>query len=169
MKASYETRAKKFIRELFPYLKEELNRAVYPVTGAKKAVKKFNLARHRNVKVRNGATRIVFITSDYVVKMEYNEDEVETWGGNQSEADHYENAKRDGFEYLFAKPTIYEYERIDWLIMPKATNIGNSRIWTKLDDVEQDWIWSNIGDTHENNYGTIKGNFALIDYACSPW
>lgn len=169
MKKSYETRAKKFIRDFFPYLAKELDHAVHPLAGTMRAVTDFNLAHHRNVEVRNGATRIVFVTSDYVVKMEYDEEEIKTWGGNQLEADHYENAKRDGFEYLFAKPTLYEYAGIEWLIMPKATNIGNSRIWSKLDDIEQDWIWSNIGDTHEGNYGTIKGNFVLIDYACSPW
>ena len=70
MKKSYETRAKKFIRDFFPYLAKELDYAVHPLAGAMRAVTDFNLAHHRNVEVRNGATRIVFITSDYVVKME---------------------------------------------------------------------------------------------------
>ena len=69
MKSSYIDRAKKFIAQIYPYIIAYVkNNTVYHY---ERAVRAFNIEHHRKVKVHNGAVRVVFITSDYVVKLVY--------------------------------------------------------------------------------------------------
>ena len=113
MKSNYEIRAKKFVQKLFPYIKN-----CYTYTMFYEAIELFNYENRRKVIFSYGMTRCAFITSDYVIKINFarNEDCFDRFGDCESEIDIYEQAKKDGFEYLFAKPTPYYYnEYMEWV------------------------------------------------------
>lgn len=77
IKNDYEVRAKKFIKEFAPYLKgiRITKSNSYKICDA---VRRFNADKKRNVKVDSGVSRIVLITSDYVIKLDFGT----TWAGN---------------------------------------------------------------------------------------
>ena len=116
---SYEERAKDFIKEIFPVIAD-----VNTPWSVRDKIATFNYQNHRNVIVGNGLSRIALITSDYVVKWDYDEDEVNIIGGCEDEIELYALAKEDGFEYLFAKITRYQYNDRTFYIMPRISGIG---------------------------------------------
>jgi hypothetical protein len=63
------------------------------------------MAHHRHVRVCNGASRIALVTSDYVIKWDYNKRGVSSWGGNVQEVEMYKIAEKAGYSYLFAELT----------------------------------------------------------------
>mgnify|MGYP003418272105 CR=1 FL=1 len=167
IKTDYEVRAKAFIKEFAPYLKGiRVTRSnSYKIRDA---VRRFNVDKKRNVKVDSGASRIVLITSDYVVKLDFGT----TWAGNsKSEMLGYQQAQKDGYEYLLAKISLYKYHNRSFFIMPRArvagtlTWQGQKKLWFKLTDKEQDYLRNNFDDLHNNNWGSLNGRPVLIDYA----
>ena len=160
--ADYIIRAKRFIREFSPYINGCNTRK--QVT---EAVLKFNREYNRKVIMKFGQTRIVLITSDYVVKMDYG-DRLNMWGGIHDEYDMYCQAEQDGFEYLFAKITLFTYGTRTYGIMPKVTGIG--KYWDDaneyMTDEENQWCEDHcLFDLHQFNYGWKNGRVILIDYA----
>lgn len=167
IKTDYEVRAKAFIKEFAPYLKSiRVTRSnSYKIYDA---VRRFNVDKKRNVKVASGASRIVLITSDYVVKLDFGT----TWSGNsKTEMRGYEQAKNDGYEYLLAKISLYKYGNRKFYIMPRArvaetlTLKTQKRLWQELTEDEQRYIYVNFEDLHDNNWGSLRGRLVLIDYA----
>lgn len=167
IKTDYEVRAKKFIKEFAPYLKGiRVTRSnSYKIYDA---VRRFNIDKKRNVKIASGASRIVLITSDYVVKLDFGT----TWAGNsKTEMRGYEKAKDDGYEYLLAKISLYKCGSRRFYIMPRArvaetlTRKTQIRLWQKLTEDEQNYIHVNFDDLHESNWGSLHGRLVLIDYA----
>ena len=167
IKTDYEVRAQAFIREFAPYLKgiRITKSNLYLVRDA---VRRFNVDKKRSVKVANGASRIVFITSDYVVKLDYGI----TWAGNsKSELLGYLKAKEDGYEYLLAKISPFKCRNRNFYIMPRArvagtlTFKGQKRLWFKLTEDERKYIRDNFEDLHDSNWGSLSGKPVLIDYA----
>ena len=167
MKNDYETRAKKFIEEFFadiPDMKEALK--IYGFF--KWYTKKYNEEHHRHVKVESGYTRVVFITSDYVVKVDYKKG---TFAGTSyKELCFYNKAKKDGMEYLFAKPTRYRFNGFSFYIMPRVTGIHpNSYRYADeyMSAKEYEWVQSHgLRDLHQHNYGVVNGHPVIFDYAC---
>ena len=167
IKTDYEVRAKEFIKEFAPYLKGiRVNKSnSYKV---REAVRQFNVDKKRNVKVASGASRIVLITSDYVVKLDFGT----TWAGNSAtEMYGYEQAKKDGYEYLLAKISLYKCRNRKFYIMPRArvaetlTFEGQKRLWFKFTEDERKYIRDNFEDLHDHNWGSLHGRPVLIDYA----
>ena len=167
IKTDYEVRAKAFIKEFAPYLKGiRVTRSnSYRIYDA---VRRFNVDKKRNVKVASGASRIALITSDYVVKLDFGT----TWAGNsKTEMLGYQQAQKDGYEYLLAKISLYKYCNRNFFIMPRArvaetlTWRGQKRLWSKLTEDERSYIHANFEDLHENNWGSLNGKLILIDYA----
>lgn len=167
IKTDYEVRAKAFIKEFAPYLKGiRVTRSnSYRIYDA---VRRFNVDKKRNVKVASGASRIALITSDYVVKLDFGT----TWAGNsKTEMLGYQQAQKDGYEYLLAKISLYKYCNRSFFIMPRArvaetlTWRGQKRLWNKLTEDERSYIHENFEDLHENNWGSLNGKLILIDYA----
>lgn len=167
IKNDYEVRAKEFIKEFAPYLKgvRVTKSNSYKV---REAVRRFNSDKKRNVKVASGASRIALITSDYVVKLDFGT----TWAGNsKTEMLGYQQAQKDGYEYLLAKISLYKCRNRSFFIMPRArvaetlTWKGQKRLWYKLTEDEQRYIQANFEDLHNNNWGSLNGRFVLIDYA----
>ena len=167
IKTDYEVRAKAFIKEFAPYLKG-IRVARYNSYKIRDAVRRFNADKKRNVKVDSGASRIVLITSDYVVKLDFGT----TWAGNSAtEMRGYEQAKKDGYEYLLAKISLYKYHNRSFFIMPRArvaatlTWQGQKRLWFKFTEDERNYIRDNFEDLHDSNWGSLHGRPVLIDYA----
>ena len=167
IKNDYEVRAKKFIKEFAPYLKG-IRIAKFNSYEICEAVRRFNADKKRNVKVDSGASRIVFITSDYVVKLDFGT----TWAGNsKTEMLGYQQAQKDGYEHLLAKISLYKYRNRSFFIMPRA-RVGTTlawrtqeNLWSKLTENERRYLWDNFEDLHKNNWGSLNGKLVLIDYA----
>ena len=162
MKKSYINRAQKFIKDLLPFIED-----FSTLSEIEYAVRRFNEIKHRKVKVMNGSVRVVFITSDYVVKMNYDDENAEYWGGNCEEANMYQIAINSGMEYLFAPATLWEYMGVEWIIMPRINNIGNYNAWKTISDEDKFWLRDTVDDIHNGNYGIWHGHFVMIDYACA--
>lgn len=162
MKSSYEVRAKRFIQQIFPYL-EGCDTHFY----REGALWAFNMDHHRKVMYSHGMTRYALITSDYVVKVNYDEDNVKQFGGGEEEIEFYEEAKKDGMEYLFAKITPYEYSGMTFYIMPRIKGIGKSfhDAWYYMTQEECDWCSDHeLYDLHCENYGWKDGHIVIFDY-----
>lgn len=166
MRSSYEVRAQKFIRMLDAYLigcvdAEDYEDASYSF-----------MINHPNRKIRfdHGMTRVAFITSDYVVKIDYDEDNVSLFGGCEDEVRFYEVAEREGMAHLFAKISRYDYNGHTYYIMPKITGINENRweeAWYYMTREECEWCSNhNLGDLHCKNYGLVNGKVRIIDYGC---
>jgi hypothetical protein len=160
---SYEERAKDFIKEIFPYIAKNMQSPWYVREG----VNKFNKKRSRNVKMRAGCARIALLTSDYVVKFDYDYEEVESIGGCANEAYMYDIAEREGFAYLFAKTTHVTYQNHDFYIMPLIEGVDdcNGSAWHHMTITEANWCHDHsVTDLHSGNYGFRDGHVCIFDY-----
>lgn len=164
MKSNYITRAKKFLAQIAPYLERFKN--------VNEAVCEFNYDHRRNVIVKRGMTRYALLSSDYVVKWDYNEQHVQRFGGCENEFSIYQQAENAGYGYLFAQITPVEGYKKKFYIMPRidkiAMDAGKDCIDEYLTEDEQEYIYWDlcVGDIHDENWGFLNGDPVLIDYAC---
>ena len=161
---NYVERAKDFVEQIFPYISE----CRHP-WDTRQHVLMFNADFTRNVQVRSGLARIALITSDYVVKYDYDPEEAESIGGCDNECILYEWAKTEGFGYLFAEITPFRYENRIFYIMPRIRGIGSGRYYAEhyMNDKEKDFCRRyRVTDLHTDNYGFRNGKVCVIDYAC---
>ena len=163
---SYEERAKDFIQEVFPYISKSLS-----PYETRWSIDDFNAEHNRKVIVSNGIARIALITSDYVVKFDYDPDNVKEVGGGEAEISMYAEAERDGFAYLFAKVTRYEYHGRKFYIMPRINGISDENYHYAehyMTETERKWCRQHhLTDLHCNNYGFRNGHVCVVDYACT--
>ena len=160
----YVERAKDFIEQIFPYLEDNMD-----LSHIDDAIDAFNAEYDRKVMYRHGLSRIALITSDYVVKFDYDPDEIESIGGCQNEVALYYDAKQEGFEYLLAEITPFSFHDREFYIMPRIYGIGSGRYYAEhyMNPAEQSFCRKHrITDLHSNNYGFRRGHVCLIDYAC---
>ena len=162
MESSYELRAQRFIRDIFPFIKGCDHAYEY-----RHAVDAFNASRHRKVSVEHGQTRVVLITSDYVVKIDYGT-RARYYGGCEDELIMYNRAVEAGYDYLFAKISMYTYCGHDFYIMPRVEGIGEAEdeAYDLVTPEECDWLYDNVNDLHCHNFGFVNGQVTLVDYAC---
>lgn len=161
---SYEERAKDFIKQVFPYIS-----SCQKPWEISRRIEMFNEDFDRKVVVSSGLSRIALITSDYVVKFDYNPDEVACIGGCDNEVALYNLAEREGFAYLFAKITMFVYRGRYFYIMPRIRGIGSSWHYAEYHMTIEERAFCRrhrITDLHEENYGFRKGHVCVIDYAC---
>ena len=163
---TYEERAKDFVKMIFPLIEDCVN--VYDFFHA---VEMFNRVYTRKVRCNHGIARVAFISSDYVVKMDYDPCEVASVGGGENELKIYAIAEKEGFAYLFAKVTPYDYKGRRFYIMPRIHGIGKYEYEyadEHMTDAENEFCnRHHITDLHCNNYGFRNGHVCIIDYACS--
>ena len=164
MKSSYEVRAQVFINQIYPFIKYCDDPDDYRM-----AIRKYNNQYHRKVIVRHGMTRVVLITSDYVVKVDYGTRSC-IWGSCADECEMYKQAEHDGYEYLFAKITPVQVENHIYYIMPRIRGVGCSRsggydVDEWLTEDENDWLNEHCFDLHYENYGWHNMRPIIIDYA----
>lgn len=165
MKTSYIVRAKKFLNVIFPYIYS----CYRNVDAICRVIHNYNIEHQRNIIVRHGAARIVLITSDYVIKWDYNRRNVELFGGCIEEAKMYSFACDEGYEYLLAECTSVEKEGMIFNIMPRYNMREDEYkpyFEELLNDDECEWLEEYIGDLHDNNYTVVDGTIIIIDYAC---
>jgi len=165
---SYVERAKDFIATIFPLIQDCQEPYDY-----RKVMERFNHRYSRHVIVSNGLARVALITSDYVVKIEYDEAEVENIGGCEREIAMYAIAKAEGFAYLFAEITRYEYNGHIFYIMPRVYGIGKYEYDyanEHMTNEENEFCERHdITDLHSHNYGWRGDHVCLVDYACRLW
>ena len=162
---NYVERAKDFIEQVFPYIEACMN-----PWSMMNRIDTFNAEYNRKVIVRSGLSRIALITSDYVVKFDYDPEEVESIGGCENELEVYSWAEREGFAYLFAKITPYSYNKRLFYIMPRIRGIGSGNWYAEnyMTPEEKDFCRRHkITDLHTENYGFHNGHVCLVDYACN--
>ena len=166
MKSDYRVRAQKFLKQVWPYL-SYVN--MEDIDSVQEAVNEF-LRDHpsRRVKVFAGSARIALITSDYVIKWDYDEDNVSEIGGCSAEVDVYQRVKQAGFSYLFAEVTPVFYKGYGFVIMPKIAEVEKRKedIRYYLNYAERQFIKSiHLTDLHSYNWGMKNGYPVIIDYA----
>lgn len=159
MRNNYEERAKKFVQQIFPYIE-----ICTTHESRIEAVFAFNYQNHRRVQYKYGQSRYAFVTSDYVVKVDYRSS---MWGNSKDEMELYDEAVKDGYEYLFAKISHYQYHGHDFYIMPRIRGIGRTPCDAEeyLKEDEMDWCWDHVSDLHSYNYGWKDGHVVIVDYA----
>ena len=167
MRNSYETRAQKFIQQIASYIKD-----CEDYCDLEYAICDFMMDNpRRKISVSHGMARMVLITSDYVVKMDYNPDWVESVGGGEKEVEFYSMAENEGMEYLFAKVSRYKYNGKTYYIMPRVHGIrpDNWRdAYCYMTREEEKWCMKHrLYDLHSMNYGFRDGHVCIFDYACS--
>lgn len=161
---TYLERAKDFIHEVYPVIRENLDRPYV----LRKIMREFNLTNSRNVKVANGSARVALISSDYVVKWDYDPYSADEIGGCENEVELYDIAEREGFAYLFAKITRVEYEGHYFYVMPRIEGIGRTeeRAWKYMTYAEKTWCERHhLTDLHDENYGWKNHHIVIVDYA----
>lgn len=162
MRNTYEVRAQKFIQRIATYLI-----GAETIEDFEWAVKAYNYTYNTRVRVTHGMTRVALITSDYVVKIDWNPESIAVFGGCEKEMSMYAEAEADGFAYLFAKITPFQYDGMTFYIMPLIHGIGRTvqDAWDYMTVEESDWCSDhNLYDLHYLNYGWEKGHVVLIDY-----
>lgn len=163
MKNNYKVRAQKFIKMIYPYVRNCTNYDSYEIACA--AIR-CNYPRRR-IDIAHGMSRVCFITSDYVVKIDYRKTQ---WGGCEDEIANYEFARQCGYEEYFAEITRFVFGGKTFYIMPRIENIdedGDDAQWMIEDDRFNDWLTDNgFADLHSSNYGFKNGHVVIFDYAC---
>ena len=165
MKSDYRVRAVRFLNSIIPYIKDE----IFVPYEVEEKVEAFNHDKNRKVKVSYGSARIALITSDYVVKWDYDMDNVENIGGCADEYSAYQQADEQGFSYLLAETTLVTIDDIEFSIMPRIYNIGpqyhHGSIQNYLTKEEFNWLIHFNRDIHHYNWGIRHGKACVIDYA----
>lgn len=162
-KFDYKTRACHFFEILYPYIKDFIDNPYY----CYQAIKKFNEEKHRKVDVNWGSVRIAIMTSDYVIKYDYDHEDAKNYGGCKDEEKFYKFAKEKGFEYLFAEITSFEYMGRTFYIMPRVSHVNQeeARAEDFLEGEDYNFVKKYVYDLHNENFGW-KNNYPFIfDYA----
>ena len=126
MKSNYVVRAIKFMESFVPYMRQ------YPTVEM--AVRVFNVEKHRKVQCCHGAVRRVLVTSDYVVKWDYDHQNSKCFGGCRDEYKRYKKVKDSDYAYLFAEITPIKVKGRTYYVMPRVERLGaDSDKW--LEDI----------------------------------
>lgn len=163
----YLENAKRFIALFHPYIF-----SCRTLRDYSKALRVFmkNHPNYPTIRVSNGITRIALIGPDFVVKINYDDYEIETFGGCEEEIAFYEVAESEGMAHLFAPITRFRYYGKTFYIMPRIYDIDDCRDEEATDymtEEERDWCDRHaLRDLHSGNYGFEDGNVVIFDYAC---
>ena len=166
MKNSYQVRAQKTWNILKNYVlgcgeEEHLYQ---------RAVRAFNRDYHRKVELHFGSVRMCFVTSDYVIKMNYREDRVMFFGGCEEEYKRYQDAYENDCENAFCpidKLDEYAYVMPRCKIEDYWDETDVATFWNECSDDECSYVEYYVGDIHGQNVGKYRGRIVLIDYACA--
>ena len=170
MKKSYIERAMRMAELLSSYMEDyNNNESIY--VRCKMAAFEYNKRHSRSsMHVDNGSTRIAFIISDYVLKVDYRE--IKTYGNSETELEAWDFIRKNGMEEYFAEITKYTSKSgLTFYIMPRIKHIGEyDEEWLfetlyKTDIVAYEFIQDNFCDFHEENFGVKSGHPVMIDYA----
>lgn len=167
MKRNYVERATTFVSEFF--------RGDIPMNDyfcVSERVDAFNNKYKRHVILRTGCVRMALITSDYVVKWDYDREKAKSLGGCENECKFYKKAEEDGMAHLFAKVTKVKKRGRCFYVMPRISRLAEddweiSYLEDYLTQDEMDYLDEYVEDLHGGNWGLNKeGHAVVIDYAC---
>ena len=165
--SSYEIRAIKFIHQVYSYINNCSTVGEYEAS-----IRVYNAQHHRHVHCDAGSARIALITSDYVIKLNYNPYKVKEWGGCEQELKLYNQAFKDGFDYLLAKIKPYYYKGQVFYIMPRIHNIAKTFYDADYYMTAQEYNWCKsveLHDLHRYNYGWKNRHIVIIDYGANKY
>lgn len=172
MKSNFAVRAEKFMNDFYSWAVENYgNRFWGSLYMINDVVEAYNDTHRRNVKVYNGAVRAVLVTSDYVIKWDYaDDDDVNCYGGCDQEYEAYEQiVKGSNYEYLFAEVVRIYVGNMAFNIMPRIANTAyeckHKELAEYLSCDEYYWLIRNFGDLHRGNWGLKNGYPIITDYA----
>ena len=170
MKKSYIERAMRMAELLSSYMEGyNNNESIY--VRCKMAAFEYN-KRHSRSSMRcdNGSTRIAFIISDYVLKVDYNT--IKSFGNSETELEAWNFIRENGMEEYFAEITKYVSKSgITFYIMPRIKHVGEYDsewffdILYETDIEAYSFIKDYFCDFHEENFGFKSGHPVVIDYA----
>lgn len=167
MKSDYETRAKKFVKQFFEDIINDMPNMSFRDFDTYTYL--FNKTHKRKVIFKHGMARCAFITSDYVIKFDKSHFGAQCFGGCEDEIKVYSLAVRDGFAYMFAKIERYVYNSQSFYIMPRVSGISNdNEVYADyyMTETEADWCTQiGLSDLHNENYGIVNGHPVIFDYA----
>ena len=167
MRSNYVERAEKFMKSF-------VRNYGHPDTikEVRDMVDRYNAAHTRTHLTFNyGISRCALVLSDYVIKWDYDVDEVVEWGGCENEMKLYTKASKMGLHYVLAPITrIWVYGRF-YYVMPRCTRttymdkhhdltyyIGEEKMWGLYNKL-------NLTDLHDANWGFLHGQATIFDYA----
>ena len=170
MKKSYIERAMRMAEILSSYIDSysEID-SIY--NKCSMAVKEYNIRhKHSSMSLESGSTRLAFIISDYVLKVDYQT--IKSYGNSETELEAWDFICENGMEEYFAEITKYVSKSgITFYIMPRIKHIGEydeEWFYDTLYDIDIGaycFIQDNFCDFHENNFGIKNGHPVIIDYA----
>ena len=170
MKKSYIERAMRMAETLSSYM-ESYNETMSIYNKCSMAVKEYNIRhKHSSMSLESGSTRLAFIISDYVLKVDYQT--IRSFGNSETELEAWDFICENGMEEYFAEITKYVSKSgITFYIMPRIKHIGEydeEWFYDTLYDIDIGaycFIQDNFCDFHENNFGIKNGHPVIIDYA----
>ena len=167
MKSDYRIRAASFLKHIYPYLAN----CNYKLSAIQRAVREYNADHRRHVLIAHGMVRIALITSDYVIKFDYDARQAEKFGGCEDELEFYNFAKEKGFSYLFAEITKITIENHKFYIMPRIEDIGRDYDYVEdhLNENDYDFVNRYLYDMHNENYGWKDDYPVIVDYALNTF
>ena len=167
MKSDYRVRATNFLYSIYPYIAD----CLFDYEEVQERVDEYNEEKHRKVLFNMGSARLALITSDYVVKWDYDEESVKEIGGCVDEWELYQEAIVDGYEYLLARTDLVVIEGHTFSVMPRIRNIGEENHRGSINDYltfdEYYWLCGMVSDLHSWNWGIVNNKACVIDYAMS--
>ena len=170
MKKSYIERAMRMAELLSSYM-DSYSETMSIYNKCNMAAKEYNIRhKHSSMNVKSGSTRLAFIISDYVLKVDYQT--IKFYGSSETELEAWNFICENRVEEYFAEITKYiSKSGITFYIMPRIKHIGeydeewfNDTLF-ETDIVAYDFIQDNFYDFHENNFGIKNGHPVIIDYA----
>lgn len=170
MKKSYIERAMRMAEILSSYM-DSYSEIESIYAKCRMATQEYNNRhKHSSMGFESGSTRLAFILSDYVLKVDYAE--IEAYGNSESELKAWNFIRKNGMEEYFAEITKYTSKSgITFYIMPRISHVGDyGGDWLLdylyvNDDYAYNFIQDNFADFHDYNFGVKCGHPVIIDYA----
>ena len=170
MKKSYIERAMRMAEILSSYM-EKYNEVESIYRKGQMATQEYNNRhKHSSMGFESGSTRLAFIVSDYVLKVDYAE--IEAYGNSESELKAWDFIRKNGMEKYFAEITKYVSKSgITFYIMPRINEVGEHRGCDFYEYLKENdapayyFILDYFEDIHDNNFGVKCRHPVIIDYA----
>lgn len=167
-KNDYVIRAQKFVRSFAPYIDKRVT-----IRSMISAVNTFNADYNRKVRLNYGASRVVFLTSDYCIKID-RADGSDAWGNCEKEYKAYLRMKRLKCREVFCPIEKYTYNNVNYYIMPMCSKADDydvelCDITDRLTVKQTHFINEHFRDLHPGNIGMLHGKPIIIDYACNDF
>ena len=161
MKNDYITAARAFIHQFADELDTIWNNGKWYREYA-------TFAREHNISYASGCSRFVLIKDNFVIKIDYNHSTY--YGTSFSEYNVYKKAQEEGFDYLLCPISKIKCGHHYYYVMPRIDCLASEEddeleMESCFDSDAVDWLYDNVYDIHNENFGRYNGEWVVIDYA----